>query len=358
MMDIITELSSFDKIKSTITKAPYHLKIKYDDNLYLINTNKFTNNISKIDDNILLDCNGIILEKETNKIICKMFPVVKEYPVSYKYNSFSELTCEEAIDGTLIKLFYYNNQWNFATNRCINAKDAYWISKQSFYDMFMEAASQINFSQLTETYCYAFILQHPDNRHIVKYDKPNIIYLYSYDLINNCEVEDKSLSFLDKPKQLKFKNWKDFYQQLNSLPYDKEGFILYNDKKQMTKYVNPKFNFVKELKGNTNDMEYRCTVLYKYGQHTQFLNYYPEYKSTFNQINTTIFKIVQHLHTYYITKYIKKQPVTVNEEVETILNHLHLDYLNTRIKINKKIIMNKIIGYSPIRIYNLCKLSF
>ena len=36
-----------------------------------------------IDDNILLDCNGIILEKETNKIVCKMFPVVKEYLVSY-----------------------------------------------------------------------------------------------------------------------------------------------------------------------------------------------------------------------------------------------------------------------------------
>ena len=358
MNQIINNEKSFSETKLLLTKSPYNLKTKYTDDLFLIHTNKFTNNTSKIDDSILLECNGTILEKNTNKIVCKIFPVVKEYPVCYKYNTFTELVCEEAIDGTLIKLFYYNDQWNFATNRCIDAKDAYWISKQSFYDMFMEAASHINFSELTKTFCYAFILQHPDNRHVTTYDKPNIVYIYSYDLVNECEVDDKSLSFLDKPKQYKFKNWDDFFKQLNSLPYNKEGFILYNNQKQITKYINPKFNFVKKLKGNTNDMNYQCTVLYKYGQQQQFLDYYPEYKSTFNYIHTTLNKIVQCIYTYYVTKYIKKDIVKVNEEVEIILNHLHLDYLKTKIKINKKIVMNKILCYSPVRIHNLCQLSF
>ena len=126
----------------------------------------------------------------------------------------------------------------------------------------------------------------------------------------------------------------------------------------MTKYVNPKFNFVKELKGNTNDMIYRCIVLYKHGQQEQFLNYYPEYKSTFTTIHTKLINICHFIYTYYVTKYIKKQTIKVNEEIEIILNHLHLDYLNTKQKINKKIIMNKIIGYSPLRLYNLYKLSF
>ena len=353
MFNIINELNTFEKVKPTLTKKPYNLQIKYTENLYLVNTNKFINNISKIDDTILLDCNGTILEKNTNKVICKIYPVMKEYPVSYTYDTFSELTCEEAIDGTLIKVFYYNNQWNLATNRCIDAKDSYWISKKSFYDLFMEAANNIDFSQLTETYCYAFILQHPDNRHITKYDKCNIIYLYSYDLVNNCEVNDKTLSLLDKPKQFKFKNWTEFHEQLNTLPYDKEGFILYNKNKQMTKYVNPKFNLVKKLKGNTNDMLYQCIVLHKYGQNTQFLTYYPEYKETFTDIQKSLYKFVNSIYTFYVTKYINKQTVTVNEEIEIILNHLHLDYLNTKIKINKKIIMTKIIGYSPKRIYNL-----
>ena len=175
----------------------------------------------------------------------------------------------------------------------------------------------------------------------------------SYDLINNCEVNDKTLSFLDKPKQYKFNNWKEFHEKLNELPYDNEGFILYNKNKQMTKYVNPKFNLVKKLKGNTNDMLYQCIVLHKYGQNTQFLTYYPEYKETFTDIQKSLYKFVNSIYTFYVTKYINKQTVTVNEEIETILNHLHLDYLNTKIKINKKIIMTKIIGYSPKRIYNL-----
>ena len=104
-------------------------------------------------------------------------------------------------------------------------------------------------------------------------------------------------------------------------------------------------------------MLYQCVILHKYDQNTQFLTYYPEYEETFNKIQKLLYKFVNTLYRFYITKYINKKQIVVNEEIEIVLNHLHLDYLNTKIKINKKIIMNKIIGYSPKRIYNLLQFN-
>ena len=53
--DIVNKECPFKEIKQL--KDEFNLKIKYDENLYLLNSTE-------------IDYNGIILEKDTNKIVC------------------------------------------------------------------------------------------------------------------------------------------------------------------------------------------------------------------------------------------------------------------------------------------------
>lgn len=356
-MNFLNELNTenFPELKKKLKKE-YNLQVKEFENLYNINIKK-----NKINNNPQLNfCNGIILEKETNKTICNIFSVVKEYPDSYNYNNFEELCVEEAIDGTLIKVYYYNDQWRVATNRCIDAKTAFWICNQSFYDLFMEAAKSINFAHLNKTYSYAFILQHPKNRNVTKYNKTNIVYIYSYDNVNNVEVVDESLLFLDRPKKFKFASWDEMMSSLSTMNYSQEGYMIYNKNREITKIVNPNFKMVKDMKGNTPDMVYRCLVLYKLGKMDEFLGIYPEYTHNFNYIKTFLYNLSNKIYMLYTSRHVKKQPVSVPPHYDIILNHLHKDYIQSnnnnpaipRRRITKKLVYQKILGYSPMRIYS------
>jgi hypothetical protein len=355
-MNILDDPYNYDNLKAIIKKEHKHLHIKDCNNLFLLQIKKNKKNIP----HEYTKFNGLIFEKNTNKLICNMFPVVKEYPDIYNYENLNELTVEESSDGTLIKLFYYDNKWNIATNRCIDAKTSFWISNNSFYDLFMEAASNIKFESLNTTYCYAFILQHPKSRNIVKFEKANIIYIYSYDLINNVEMYDENLSFLDNPKKLQFTDWNQMIDSLSQLDWYSEGYIVYNRNREMTKLINPKFNELKLLKGNNVNMFYRCIVIYKYGKMDEFLVHFPEYAEQFNYLRSFIYNLSNNIYNLYVAKHIKKQQIAVVDiNINLILTHLYKDYEKSiensqyKITITKKYISEKIMKYSPLRIYNI-----
>lgn len=356
--ELICNFDSFDNLKKGLKKE-YKLQVKHTNNLYIINIQK-----NKINTNPILNIyNGQIYEKKTNKLVCNMYPIVKEYPDCYQYDNFDDLIIEEAIDGTLIKLYYYNNEWNVATNRCIDAKESYWISNKSFYDLFTDAAVNLDIAKLNTSYCYAFILQHPSNRNVKRYENPNLIYVYSYDLVNNVIALDNSLSHLDRPKRYKFNNWDEIINSLPNLNYDNEGYIIYNKNQEITKVVNPNFKKVKDLKGNTPDINYRCLVLYKYGRTDEFLSYYPEYVNIFKSIKLELTELVNKLYMLYVSKYIKKERVQLPKQYNIVLYHIHNDYMKSnnndrmisRVKVTAESIYNKIIGYSPLRIYEFIK---
>jgi hypothetical protein len=145
--NIIKESGSFDNLKNIVKESGIEVREIEDEelsNLYLLVTDK------NVDKNALtplqMECNGIILEKNTNKIVCmcqnKFTDIVQhEGQVSQiedlkrHYSKFRMEYCE---DGTVIRLYNYNNNWYTATTRCIDATKSYWSSEKTFNDMFWE----------------------------------------------------------------------------------------------------------------------------------------------------------------------------------------------------------------------------
>lgn len=71
------------------------------------------------------NCRGIILEKGTNCVVC--YPFDKFFNYGEKHADMIDWESAryvEKLDGSIIKLFYYGEQWRIATNSCVDADTA------------------------------------------------------------------------------------------------------------------------------------------------------------------------------------------------------------------------------------------
>ena len=117
--------SDYETVRTILTAAPYHLKVKDSarhPTLYIVTYNQTK---SDFNNPIVCECRGIILEKDTNAVVClpftKFWNVGESRAASIMWDSAQVL---EKYDGSLIKMYRYNEEWIIATNGTIDARDA------------------------------------------------------------------------------------------------------------------------------------------------------------------------------------------------------------------------------------------
>ena len=116
--------------------------LKYDKN----------NSNCNLNDNFTRYCRGLIIEKESRRIVCcppekssnftNLIPLIMEHD-----NKWENVTIENFIDGTMINVFYYDGKWNIATRSRIGA-NCRWLGKKTFSEMFEEASNRFDFNCL------------------------------------------------------------------------------------------------------------------------------------------------------------------------------------------------------------------
>ena len=55
-----------------------------------------------------------------------------------KFIPFERVRFEESVDGTMINVFYYKNEWRVATKGCIDAKRSRWEHLNHFIQCLMK----------------------------------------------------------------------------------------------------------------------------------------------------------------------------------------------------------------------------
>ena len=130
-----------------------NLKIKNFKNLIIVKQN-YGDNINEYSDQDYwkMYCRGCVINTKTNKLIC--IPPVKSIEIEKKeldkylndkHSDNEEI--QELIDGTMINLFYYNNDWIISTRSDIGGYNK-WNNK-SFKDMFKEC-QEIEYNDLNK----------------------------------------------------------------------------------------------------------------------------------------------------------------------------------------------------------------
>lgn len=181
--------------------------VRYKDDLILLvyNLNKAMDMGVRIDffDPIVKECRGIILNKDTFDVVCYPFSKFGNYTESYADKiDWNSARIQEKIDGSLMKLYYYNNKWNWATNGMIDANDAC-ISDdgRTFYDLIKSAVNytDIDFDSLDKDNTYMFELVSPLKRIVIQYSQT---VLYHIGTRNNKTGKELDVNIgVRKPKQ-------------------------------------------------------------------------------------------------------------------------------------------------------------
>lgn len=373
LMELLQELSNhnitkFSDVKTYLESDKFKLIVKEDKlqpNLYLVTYDKTK---SVMDNDVVKVCRGIILEKETNKIISYSFNG------SVKDDDFKILdgldikNCriERAIDGTQIRLSFYKNRWLCSTTRCISALRAKFYSNLSFYELFEEASEGLDYSRLDTNYCYSFVLCHPKNRIVVNYEKPSIVHVLTRNLTTFEEV-DADIGVL-KPEVVEFASFDEFKTKLtddvndetkdcetkeevdaeaevdaevgaetdegsviNKISY--EGYIVKMADNTRMKYKTEKYRKVKELRGNTNNFVYKYFDLRKSNKLHDYLEYYPEKLSSFNRIGNNFNKMATNIHREYGKRFIRHECLfnDLTWQFKPFISSLHTKYLDTKV---------------------------
>lgn len=160
---------SYDEIK-TILEEKYKLEVRMDksNNYFMISLS----NNSDLKNPFVRQCTGIIIEKDTYKILHyfgeKSYNIIDDNNDNNNLINLGDINIKNCIitpymNGYIIKIFIHKGLWRFATSKHTNIKN-FKTQDGLLYNMFKKCILN-NFFSLTdflntldEKYCYSFIL--------------------------------------------------------------------------------------------------------------------------------------------------------------------------------------------------------
>lgn len=379
---ISKNFESFDDLKHYFVNE-YHLKVQEYKKLYML---RYTES-SDLTDSIVRECEGIIFEKNTNNIVHythkKCFDSIgtkeDEVIVLDKYNKNNlimdmydienikddndcKYLVQEYIDGSLIKVYNWNNEWIVSTASLINAKNNFWKSNKSFYTLFEETVKNVydqTFFEFTKTldkkYAYSFVMQHPENETIISIKEPKLLIINRIDLstINNKEqtiIEEYS----DDLKEISIENINNLIDHAKNDNNLMDNYIITKiidgviDCK--IKILSEKFLKMKTLYGNYPNigLKYIEHISNVYNSKYEILSIQldaikakKEFIDTFSikpitiEIDRLLQKTINQILRLYIDTKIMKKDLVVPKKYEKTIKQLQYNYSVKRNKLKK-----------------------
>ena len=343
-------INNVDSLKEFISKDIYKLKFKEDNQLILI----YNNHDSNISEYIVRFFNGVIIDKLTLKIVCYTFDKCNDENNINSDLMNNDVMIQPVYEGTLIRLFYYNNEWKLSTKKMINAFNAKWASEKSFGDMFVEIFGIENFNDdflnnlsLNKNYCYSFLMGHNENN-IIQNNYNYIIHLNTVDLSNNDEIDFtfqkeiiSTIKHINEYGSIMINMNKDELEShikviKNDNGLNEIGYMLIN-KNNNNKQKFMKHNYIKirELWGNTNNRLFRYLHLRKNPDKLKkYLEIFKNDKQQFLDYENYLMNVATFILNIYRNRHISKQITKVPFYIRDIIYKVHGLYLQTKNKVS------------------------
>jgi len=284
-------------------------------------------------------CRGAVIDTQTNRVIC--IPPQK----GFQTNTLNELidgyeeesVYEPLIDGTMMNMFYHNDEWMIATRGNIGGMNS-WDGKQSFITMFLEVNGSEWFSTLNKTYCYSFVLHHVNNRNVTPIEQNTLFLIENYER-KEGQIIQRPLPEIENINNI-FPLTKEMLMGYQSdLFFSIKGFTIKTKDKRIN-WINPAYSYVKELKMNHNDKYLNYISLRQKHLLTDYLKYFPEDRFTFNEYRDEFNSIKFMLYERYVSRFIRKEIETKDIEypLKPLVYELHTHYKESGEKINIKVV--------------------
>ena len=269
-------------------------------------------------------------------------------------------------EGTLVRMFFYNNKWYVTTHRKLDAYKSKWASRESFGEQFQkcinyelenneklkELVSEYNDLEnmekfkkiLNEEKQYMFLLLNTETNRIVcqplEYPKMFHVGTMTKDS-ENINYEDEFC--IEKPRKHSFENINDLLDYCSKVDISKiQGVICF--KGNMTyKILNEFYDDFFKVRGNEPSIKFRYLQIRNDIESANKLRYlYYDYNRQFDIYEDTLYEIATEIYNAYVDRFIKRQFVTVPSENFRVIKRCHELYKEDRL--NNKIKFNTVIN--------------
>jgi|UniRef100_A0A6C0B937 hypothetical protein len=267
---------------------------------------------------------------KNKKVVCFSPPKSIPYAEFCEKHPMPTVTADEFLDGTMVNVFYdgETNEWVIATRSIVGANCTFY-SQKTFHDMFHE--TNIDYSKLDKTYCYSFVLQHPDNQIVTPVANPALYLIAVYHIteIGITEVHSNNhciTSFLT-PSTYTFSSYEEAEHFVQSQPYTFKGLMLKTGNER-SKIRNLAYENVKKLRGNSACTLYTYLSIRSTPEQTEYEKYFPNH--SFPMYEKQLTNLIVYLHSLYMDCFIKRvKPLKQYEApFKQHLYELHMDYLH------------------------------
>ena len=314
------------------------------------------------DDNqpeLIKNCRGLIYHN--HQLIVKTFDYTPEYTLNEKEkfehfltDNFSNCRFFQALEGTMVRLFYHNNNWYLSTQKRINAFQSRWGSEYSFGQLFIQGLvneynsnpkfrETIKYTNKDELYknflnlldkerVYVFFIQNSDENRIVIKNGPNYKLYHIGTFFNNCkEFTLDSDIFVRHPNEIKFESLEELYnfikfeQDVNSF-----GIMVFLPNNKQFKIIDPKYKNMLNLRGNDPSVLRRYLVVRNTREREDFVNLYFDYQDEFKNLEKNLVLLSKYIHRKYVDRFIKKQYAAVSPAEYQIVKECHGWHMSDR----------------------------
>lgn len=291
-MVLVDFMNTYPDWRERLAAKPYYLRIhdeKIGDTSYTIV--KYSAE-SDFGIQLVREARGPIFTMDENgEWICVARAFDKFFNWAEKWSDVEEIDWETAevqqkVDGTLLKIWFDNNQWIVSTNGMIDAFNAN-CGDTSFGTVAMRIIDQIPefWSSLDSNYCYMFELTSSQNRIVVHYEGERLWYLGRRNMISGEEDADGlELKGLWYPQRYPLYSLSDCVNAAKTLGEDEEGYVVVDSQFHRIKVKGSEYLRLHRIRGNGVLTIARVIQLWQQELLDDFVGCYPEYQEFVDKV--------------------------------------------------------------------------
>ena len=299
MLKIQEFILAHDNWRELLSADPYNLKISEDDGFVLFKYNQIA---SDFNEKICKEARGLILDTQDNFRVVryafkKFFNVDEGFAARLDWDT---AVATEKIDGSIMSVWFARGKWHLSTNGTIDAFKAE-LNGVGPYKTFGELFESVlplsrfsEFSNILAHQCYTFELVSPYNKVVIDYPETKV-YLLSIRNMNTLvehpldEVAEFAKRFNFTMPQFYYMNDEAGFRRLvEQMPEGHEGIVVRDENGERVKIKTLLYFEMHRAKNNGVITLERIVDLICANDHYEFLSYFPEYQSVFDDVKRQI----------------------------------------------------------------------
>jgi hypothetical protein len=249
-------------------------------------------------------------------------------------------TVQEALDGTLIRLWYHTEtgQWVTSTNGVEDAYSSVWMNGVSYGALFASTLQGV-FQNLNPNHVYLFTLCHPLNVIVVNHTAPRIYHVATYDRTTLKEIPCE-LGIEHSPAfNMTVDEVLTHVRESQGTPVMSAGYMVVQEDEDgiVRRYRFENINYTKGrvLRGESNNIDY---ILLDHmlasdpNNLKDFLQYYPIYNGAHTQLSSRLSQLCSLLYQEYGQRYKQALTIFVHPRHHKFLGELHTQVYLAQLK--------------------------